>query len=77
MVKNLDKFQRNKYAHNLNIICKYDLQMPNPNLTTYQEGVYYTGIKSFNNLPHTIKSLNHDIKVIKSALPLNSLLLCR
>jgi hypothetical protein len=42
--------------------------MPNTNLTKYQKGVYYTGIKLFNNLPPTIKSLNHDIKVFKPAL---------
>jgi hypothetical protein len=30
--------------------------------------VYYIGIKLFNNLPPTIKSLNHDIKVLKPAL---------
>jgi hypothetical protein len=42
--------------------------MPNMNLTKYQKGVYYTGIKLFNNLPPKIKSLNHDIKVFKPAL---------
>jgi hypothetical protein len=29
---------------------------------------YYTGIKLFSNLPPTIKSLNHDIKIFKPAL---------
>jgi hypothetical protein len=42
--------------------------MPKTNLTKYQKGVYYTGIKLFNNLPPTIKSLNHDIKIFKLAL---------
>jgi hypothetical protein len=42
--------------------------MPNTNLTKYKKGVYNTGIKSFNNLPPTIKSLNHNIKVFKPAL---------
>jgi hypothetical protein len=42
--------------------------MPNTNITKYQKGVYYTGIKLFNNVTYTIKSLNHDIKVFKSAL---------
>jgi hypothetical protein len=42
--------------------------MPNTNLTKYQKGAYYTGIKLFNNLPPTIKSLNYDIKVFKPAL---------
>jgi hypothetical protein len=68
VVENLDKFQRNTDVHNLNTRHKYDLHIPNTNLTKYQKGVYYTGIKLFNNLPPTIKSLNHDIKVLKPAL---------
>jgi hypothetical protein len=64
VVENLDKFQINTDAHNLNTRYKYDLHMPNTNLTKYQKG----GIKLFNNLPPIIKSLNHDIKVFKPAL---------
>jgi hypothetical protein len=62
VVENLDRFKRNTDVHNLNTRRKYDLRMPNMKLTKYQKGVYYTGIKLFNNLPPTIKSLNHDIK---------------
>jgi hypothetical protein len=68
VVENLDKFQRNTDVHNLNTRRKYDLHMPNMKFTKYQKGVNYTGIKLFNNLPPTIKSLNHDIKVFKPAL---------
>jgi hypothetical protein len=42
--------------------------MPNMNLTKYQKVVYCAGIKLFSDLPPTIKSLNHDIKVFKPAL---------
>jgi hypothetical protein len=45
VVENLDKFQRNTDVHILNTRHKYDLHMPNTNLTKYQKGVYYTGIK--------------------------------
>jgi hypothetical protein len=68
VVENLGKFQRNTDVHNLNTRCKYDLHMPNTNLTKYKKGVYYTGIELLKNLPPTIKSLNHDIKVFKPAL---------
>jgi hypothetical protein len=68
VVENLDKFQRYTDVHNVNTRRKYDLHMPNTKLTKYQNGVYYIGIKLFNNLPPTIKSLNHDIKVFKPAL---------
>jgi hypothetical protein len=67
-VENLEIFQRNTDIHNVNIRSKYDLHIPNANLTKYHGGVYYTGIKLFNNLPPTIKSLDHDIKVFKPAL---------
>jgi hypothetical protein len=45
VVENLDKFKRNTDVNNLNTRRKYDLHMPNTNLTKYQKGVYYTGIK--------------------------------
>jgi hypothetical protein len=67
VVENLDKFKRNADVHNLNTRCKHDLYMPNTNLTKYQKGAYYIGIKLFNNLPPTIKSLNYHIKVFKPA----------
>jgi hypothetical protein len=68
VVEHLDKFQRNTDVHKLNTRRKFDLHMPNANLTNYQKGVYHTGIKLFNHLPPTIKSLNYDIKVFKPAL---------
>jgi hypothetical protein len=64
VVENLDKFKRNTDVHNLNTRRKHDLYMPNTDLTKYQKGAYYTGIKLFSNLPPTIKSLNYDIKVL-------------
>jgi hypothetical protein len=63
-----DKFQRNTDLHSFHIRRKYDLHMRNTNLTKYQKGVYYIGIKLFNNVPPTIRSLNHDTKVFKHAL---------
>jgi hypothetical protein len=38
------------------------------NLTIYQKGTYYAGIKLCSTLPASIKSLNCDIKVFKPAL---------
>jgi hypothetical protein len=44
--------------------------VPNTNLCKYQKGVYYTGIKLLNNLspPHTLSSLNYNIKKFEPAL---------
>jgi hypothetical protein len=38
------------------------------NLSKYQKGVYYSGIKIFNNLPPNVKNLSHNIKMFKTAL---------
>lgn len=46
------------------------------NLTQYQGGVHCTGIKSFDNLPPTIKSLDLDMKIFKPALREYLFLLC-
>jgi hypothetical protein len=42
--------------------------MQNANLNIYKNGLYYIGINLFNNLPPTIKILNHDTKAFKLAL---------
>ena len=39
-----------------------DLYIPSANLTIYQKGVYYQGIKTYNHLPKTIKDLSGDKK---------------
>lgn len=63
----MEKFQTNSDIHGTNTRHKSDLHMPNANLTSYQKGIYYVGIKLFNNLPPSIKSLNYNIKVFKPA----------
>jgi hypothetical protein len=68
VVDNIEKFQTNPNIHNINTRYRYNLHVSNTNLSKYQKGVYYSGIKLFNNLPPTIKSLNHDIKKFKPAL---------
>jgi hypothetical protein len=63
----MKKFQTNSDIHNTNTRYRYSC-VPNTNLSKCQKGVYYTAIKSFNNLPPTIKSLNHNTKIFKLAL---------
>jgi hypothetical protein len=46
----------------------YNYHLPSSNLSLYQKGVYFTGIKVFNNLPQSIKILSNDTKQFKSAL---------
>jgi hypothetical protein len=64
VVENLEEFRRNIDVHKYD---KYDIHTPN-DVTKYHEGVYYTDIKSFNNLQPTITRLNYDIKVFKLAV---------
>ena len=45
-----------------------DLYIPPANLTIYQNGVYYQGIKICNHLPKTIKDLSGDKNKFKLAL---------
>jgi hypothetical protein len=68
VVGNMEKFQTNSDIHSINTRHKHDLHQPSANLTSYQKGAYYAGIKKFSTLPDSSKSLNNDIKVFKPAL---------
>jgi hypothetical protein len=52
----------------MNTIQKYNYYLPSSNLSLYQKGVYFTGIKMFNNLPQRIKNFSNDTKQFKAAL---------
>jgi len=45
-----------------------NLYLPQENLTIYQKGAYYSGIKIFNNLPSKIKNVAGNQKKFKIAL---------
>ena len=49
----------------------FDLHQPQPNLSWYQKGAYYSGIKVFNSLPTHIKKLSCDVKRLKLDSTLN------
>jgi hypothetical protein len=63
----IETFRTNSDIHNVSTRYRYNLHVPNTNLSKYQKRVYCTGIKLFNNLPPTVKSLNHNIKKFKTA----------
>jgi len=46
----------------------FDLYIPAANLTIYQKGVYYQGIKIYNHLPKTITDLSGDKNKFNLAL---------
>jgi hypothetical protein len=60
----MEKFQTNFDIHSINARHKHDLHQPSTNLTSYQKGAEYAGIKLFSTHPDSIKSLNHEYKGI-------------
>ena len=67
MVKNKDLFTTNQEIHNINTRCNINLHPPICNLTLFQKGVQFSGIKLFNHLPLNIKSLSNEINLFKPA----------
>jgi len=68
VVKNKDLYTTNQEIHNINTRSNINLHPPVCNLTVFQKGVYFSGIKLFNHLPLKIKSFSNEIKLFKPAL---------
>ena len=68
MIKNKHLFYTNNQIHSIHTRFKTNLHPPIANLTKFPKGVYYSGIKIFNNLPHNIKDLAKEIILFQNAL---------
>jgi hypothetical protein len=70
ITKNKDQFSTNSHIHTINTRHNNNLYVyvPAANLTLYQKGVYYSGIKIFNHLPTTIKNFSDDKNKFQIAL---------
>ena len=68
VVKNIEEFSMNCDVHTINTRYRADLHPPWINLTKYQKGVYYSGIKIFSHLPWNIKNLSWNVNKFKLAL---------
>ena len=68
IVDNGDYFKVNSEIHNISTRNKLKICLPVPNLSVYQNGTYYSGIKMFNSLPSQIKDLSHNRNQFKCAL---------
>jgi hypothetical protein len=68
VIKNKHLFNANYQIHSVHTRFKTNLHPPIANLTKFQKGVYYSGIKIFSNLPHNIKDLANEIKLFRQAL---------
>jgi hypothetical protein len=55
VVKNKYHFTVNSEIHNINTRQHSNFHQPAPNLTGFKYGIYYSGVKIYNNLPSHIK----------------------
>jgi len=56
----------NNGNHNIDTRQRNNLYLPQANLTIYQRGAYYLGIKIFNNLPRKITNVADNLKEFKT-----------
>ena len=68
VTKSKEQFLSNSQVHKINTRQTSDLYVPTANLTIYQKGVYYSGIKIYSHLPTAIKNLSGDKYKFKLAL---------
>jgi hypothetical protein len=68
VIKNKHLFNTNYQIHSVHTRFKTNLHPPIANVTVFQKGMYYCGIKIFNNLTHNIKDLVNEIKLSRLAL---------
>jgi len=68
VVQNKKYFLTNNESHNIDTRQRNDLHLPQANLTIYQRGAQYLGIKIFNNLPLEIKIVADNQKKFKREL---------
>jgi len=68
VVQNKNFFLTNNENHNIDTRQRNNLYLPCANLTIYQKGAYYSGIKIFSNLPWEIKIVADNQNKFKIAL---------
>jgi len=61
-------FYTNNQIHGIHTRFKTNLHPPTANLTKFQKGLYYSGIKIFNNFRHNIKDIANEIELFLNAL---------
>jgi hypothetical protein len=68
VLQNKTLFPSNIDSHSIDTRQGQNLYLPQANLTIYQKGAYYVGIKVFNKLPIEIKNTSNNLKKFKVAL---------
>jgi hypothetical protein len=65
---NREQYFANFEIHNINTRHTANLHLPRTHLSIYQKGVFYSGIKIFNNLPRNIKTYIDNPITFKKAV---------
>jgi len=68
VAKNKDLYELNSEIHDVNTRFSSDLHIPTANLTNFQKGPFYFGIKVFNHHPTSIQNTSHAINQFRSVL---------
>ena len=68
LIGNQDKFLTNLSVHSINTRNEHHLHRPIANLSCFQKGASYSGIRIFNNLPQSITNLWNEKPQFKVAL---------
>jgi hypothetical protein len=68
VVNNINLFLDNAELYIIKTRNSCNLHPSLSHLTKYQKGVHYTGIRIFNHLPTSIKSIANETKELKKAL---------
>ena len=68
VARNRELFVINANVHNFPTRSHNDLHLPIANLSVFQKGVYFSGVKIFNNLPTDLKQTFYDVYKFKKAL---------
>jgi hypothetical protein len=68
VTKNKDQLLSNSQVHKINTRQIFYLYVSTANLTIYQKGGHYSGIKIYNHLPTAIKDLSDDKNKFKLML---------
>ena len=68
VVNNRNLFLDNVELYTIKTRNSYNLHPPLSHSTRYQKGVHYAGIRIFNHLPFSIKSIVNETKEFKKTL---------
>jgi hypothetical protein len=68
VVQREDLFITSMDSHNLETRQSNNLYIPQANLSVYQKGACYSGVKIFNKFPSNIKNVNGNITKFKITL---------